>query len=188
MRNLKKTGNLVPVLTWTQALAAATLCATLLAPRATWAAPTFYDFSYTPSVWPGLPEIGAFSGRFEVDGGYIIGITGSGANVGTITSLFAAGTATVNANFPPNDNVFDDQSPWLSEDGVSFATTQFAVVNLYLQAPGRWGVLYKNGDDIGSSIGLLNVNAVVAQAVPEPAGVALAGLALAALALTRRRA
>lgn len=186
MPSLTRTGNLVSVLTWAQALAAASLCTTLLAPRAALAAPTFYDFSCTPSIWPGLPEIGAFSGRFEVDGGFIIGITGSGANVGTITSLFAAGTATVNANFPPNDNVFDDQSPWLSEDGVSFAATQFAVVNLYLQAPGQWGVLYKNGDNIGSSIGLLSVNA--AQAVPEPAGMALAGLALAALALTRRRA
>lgn len=127
----------------------------------------FFDFEFISTIASTGTQTGSFSGQFTVDGGLIVGITGSGAELGTITSLFAPGTVAVNSNFPPNDNVFSPTDPFLSFDGVSFASTNFAALNLFRNGAGNYFVLSGAPNVVtGITEGRLSV---ISSAVPEPA-------------------
>ncbi len=136
-----------------------------------------YNFSFT-TAGTGF-DFGTFSGQFNVDSttNLIVGISGSGAVIGTITGLLPIGT------LGGNDNRLFPTAPYVTNPGVTFSTTSLGALNLYSLDPTTWQVIDTGGN---GRLLLINGGKLVVAAVPEPAGLALVASALLALRLTRR--
>jgi hypothetical protein len=151
--------------------------AALLLPSAARSAPIFYDFSFVADYSAGTPA-GDFSGELEVDGTTIIGITGSGAQIGTITALLPTGSGFNN----DSDNLFSTVAPYLSNSGVAFSTTLFADLNMYTNG----GTAAAQPSAGNGSFGTLSVTPAPVSA-PEPASLVLLAAGVIGLAAVRRR-
>jgi hypothetical protein len=151
------------------------LAAALTMGSAARAATALYDFVFTAG---NLTNTGDFSGQFTVNTATnrIVGITGSGARIGSITALLSPG------GFAGNDNAFSPTAPYLTFDGVSFTTSLLGNVNLFfLPGFGSYRTLVQ---DQGARVGSLSVTPA---SVPAPASAALLVAGLAGLAAFRRR-
>lgn len=161
------------------AAAAATLLG--LAPTPSHAA--VYSFSYSDNTNSG----DNYSGTLTVNGGVVTAISGTSALYGAITDLFTPGVSFPGG--PTTDNAFGASFPFLSANGIGFATDTFGVI-LYattgdLRALGDLQVLTSQ---LTSSLGDFSIQLVPGpgpEPVPVPASLALFAAGLACFALTR---
>lgn len=145
------------------------------------AIPMSYNFAFNALSGTGQ-QTGSFSGRFGVEDGVITSISGSGTIIGSITVLFSPGSVAVDPNYSSNDNRFSSTAPFLTGDGVSFATTVFKNINLF-----STGVMYGTlTSQQSGSKGTLSV-VPVPTAVPEPFSLALLGVGVAGVIAAHRR-
>jgi hypothetical protein len=151
------------------------LAAALTMGSAARAATVLYDFVFTGAS---NSNTGDFSGQFTVDTATnrIVGITGAGARIGSITALLPPGS------IGGNDNAFSPTAPYVTSSGVSFTTSALGDVNLYF------------GDFLSSYLTLVRPTpntlgslSVTPASVPAPASAALLVAGLAGLAAFRRR-
>jgi len=145
--------------------------------------PVSYDFSFSETLTYG-PGVGSFSGTFLVDSGIIVGISGSGSTIGTITSL--------DNSF--QGNRFSATAPYLDFWGVDFNTSQVGL--MVLEYDGSYSaytpVYYSEGNLTVTLTGTTvivpepDTPVPVSNPVPEPGAMALTALALLAAAGVRR--
>jgi uncharacterized protein (TIGR03382 family) len=168
------------------AAAAATLLG--LAPMSSQA--ETYSFTYSDNTNSG----DNYSGTLTVNGGFVTAISGTSALYGGITDLFPPGVTFPGG--PTTDNVFGTSFPFLSVNGIGFATETFGVI-LYatsgdLQALGDLAVLTSQ---LTSSLGNFSIQLVPGpggpgprpETIPAPASAALFLAGLAWLGAARRR-
>lgn len=155
------------------------LCAaaSLTAPAS--AALISYDFTYSQTSFDLSAGVGDFSGSFSVDNNTIVGISGSGGLIGTITGLLAAGS------LGGNDNAFSATAPYVNGLGVAFSTSNLGNLNLFFDGFNQTDNVSNLIDRTG--IGALSVTPSVVNPAPEPGALALTMLALAAAAATSSR-
>jgi hypothetical protein len=135
-------------------------------------ADTLYDVQ-----WTSTPAV-AYQGSavFDVSGGVIVGITGT--QNGEQMTLLGQNV------FASNDNVFSPNSPWVSENGVSFSTSS-GDYNIYYFATTEGGYA-PTGCAVDQTCDTMNATGdpsvpvylsveVAPEAVPEPGTMSLLG-------------
>jgi hypothetical protein len=145
------------------------------------AAPVLYDFSFTETASLAGGGSGNFSGRFTVENGLVIAVTGTSTRWGAITGIIAPGGY-------GNNNAFSPSSPWFTSGGVAL-TTNSRRVNVS-GSGGAWFVAtdpltaFSFADSEGTLLVTLAATAPPT-GVPAPASLALLAAGLLGLAAAR---
>jgi hypothetical protein len=158
----------------------AVLAIVLGGPRTATATPVAYDFTYTgTTVGFHLGDPGDLTGVFEVDGGFIVAMTGTDGIYGAITSLLSPDS------YLGNDNVLNTSAPFLTGGGVSFAVAGISL-NLFFSTSGGTYHLQDSGPTLASTGSLVVTPEAGVRVVPEPESLALFSAAVLAFGVSRR--